>query len=99
MQVDTLLTENMRTPIRADGISKKTCGQRIKTNSTVLRRVLFLSSNPEFYHQYFRPQVILNMDAHSNPRKALKSAQEQEDQRQCRNERDRARCAAETAKD
>ena len=36
------------------------------------------------------------MDAHSNPRGALKSAQEQ-DQRWRRNERDRARCAAETA--
>ena len=36
------------------------------------------------------------MDAHSNPRRALKSAQEQ-DWRWRRNERDRARCAAETA--
>ena len=37
------------------------------------------------------------MDAHSNPRRALKSAQEQEDRRRRRNERDRARRAAETA--
>ena len=37
------------------------------------------------------------MDAHSNPRRALKSAQEQEDRRWRRNERDRARRAAETA--
>ena len=37
------------------------------------------------------------MDAYSNPRRALKLAQEQEDRRRCRNERDRARCAAETA--
>ena len=37
------------------------------------------------------------MDAHSNPRKALKLAQEQEDRRRRRNERDSARRAAETA--
>ena len=37
------------------------------------------------------------MDPHSNPRRALKSAQKQEDRRPCRNERDRARCAPETA--
>ena len=36
------------------------------------------------------------MDAHSNPRRALKSAQEQEDRRRRRNKRDRARRAAET---
>ena len=37
------------------------------------------------------------MDAHSNPRRALKSAQEQEDRRWHRKERDRVRRAAETA--
>ena len=37
------------------------------------------------------------MDAHSNPRKALKLAQGQEDRRRRRNERDNARHAAETA--
>jgi len=36
------------------------------------------------------------MDVHSNPRRALKSAQEQEEQRWHRNERDRAGHAAET---
>ena len=36
-------------------------------------------------------------NAHSNHRRALKSAQEQEDWWRCRNERDRARHAAETA--
>ena len=36
------------------------------------------------------------MDAHSNPRRALKSAQEQENHRRRRNERDRAWRAAET---
>ena len=37
------------------------------------------------------------MDTQSNSRRALKSVQEQEDQRRWRNKRDRARCAAETA--
>ena len=60
-------------------------------------RVLFLSSNPEFYLQCSRLQVVLNMETHSNPRRALKSAQEQEDRRWYRNERDRAWRAAETA--
>ena len=69
------------------------------SNSAVLEssRVLFLTSNSEFYLQCFRLQVVLNMDTQSNPRRALKSAQEQEDRRQHRNERDRARRAAETA--
>ena len=68
------------------------------SNSAVLKsRVLFLTSNPEFYIQCFRLQVVLNMDTQSNPRRALKSAQEQEDRRQRRNERDRARRAAEIA--
>ena len=67
------------------------------SNSTVLEsRVLFLTSNPEFYLQCFKLQVVLNMDTQSNPRRALKSAQEQ-DRRRCRNERDRAQHAAETA--
>ena len=57
---------------------------------------IFLSSNQWFYLQRFRLQVVLNMYAHSNPRIALKSAQEQEDRRWCRNERDRAWRAAET---
>ena len=61
------------------------------------RRVLLLSSTPEFHLQRFRLQVVLNMGAHSNPRRGLKSAQEQEDRRRCRNERDRARRAADTA--
>ena len=39
------------------------------------RRVLFLSSNPEFYLQRIRLQVVLNMDAHSNPRRTLKSVE------------------------
>ena len=62
--------------------------------STVLkfRRVLFLSSNPEFNLQRFRLQVVLNMDAHRNPRRALKSAQEQEDRRKRRNKRQRSTC-------
>ena len=38
----------------------------------------------------------MNMDAHSNPRRVLKLAQKQEDWRRRRNERDRARRAAET---
>ena len=38
-------------------------------------------------HAHANPCV--NMDAHSNPRRALKSAQEQEDWRQHRNKRDR----------
>ena len=68
------------------------------SNSAVLEsRVLFLTSNPEFYLQCFRLQVVLNMDTQSNPRRALKSAPDQEDHRQRRNERDRARRAAETA--
>ena len=87
-------------PIRAGGISKRTRGRRTKTvlESMVLecRSVLLLSSKPEFYLQRFRPQVVLKMDAHSNPRRALRSAQEQEDWRWHRNERDRARRAAET---
>ena len=33
------------------------------------RRVLFLNSNQEFYLQRFRLQIVLNMNAHSNPRK------------------------------
>ena len=37
------------------------------------------------------------MGTQSNPRRALKSAQEQDDRRRRRNERDRGRCAAETA--
>ena len=32
------------------------------------------------------------MDAHSNPKRALKSAQEQEDRQRCRNERGRSTC-------
>ena len=66
--------------------------------STVLEsRVLFPSSNPESYLQCFRLQVVLNMDTQSNPRRALKSAQEQKDRRHRRNERDRAWRATETA--
>ena len=56
------------------------------------------SISPEFYLQRFRLQVVLNMDAHRNPRRALKPAQEQEDRRRCRNERDRAQHPAEIAK-
>ena len=48
----TLLTRTLCTPIRAGGISKRTRGQRIKTVlelcGTQSRRVLLLSSNPEF---------------------------------------------------
>ena len=91
----------MRTPIRAGVISKRTHDQIIKTAlelcGTQSRRVLLLSSNPEFCLQRFRLQVVLNMDAHSNPRRVLKSAQEQEGRRRHRNKRDRARRAAETA--
>ena len=73
-------------------------GQGRYSISTVLEsRVLFLSSNPEFYLQCSRLQVVLNMETHSSPRRALKSAQEQEDRRRPRNERDRARHAAKTA--
>ena len=42
-------------------------------------------------------KVLLNMDAHGNPRRALKSAQEQKDRQRRRIERDRAQRAAETA--
>ena len=94
MQVDALLTRNMRTPTRAGGISKRTRGRRRRYSTVfVPRRVLFLASNPEFYLQRFRLQVILNMNTHSNPRRALKSAQERrsKDRRRRRNERDRAR--------
>ena len=59
-------------------------------------RVLLLSSNQEFYIQSFSLQVLFNMDTHSNPRRALKSVQEQEDWRWRRNEGGRARRAAET---
>ena len=100
MQVDALLTRNMRTPTRAGGISKRTRGRRRRYSTVfVSRRVLFLASNPEFYLQRFRLQVVLNMNTHSNPRRALKSAQERrsKDRRRRRNERDRARRAAETA--
>ena len=34
-------------------------------------RVPFLTSNPEFYRQCFRLEVVLNMDTQSNPRRAL----------------------------
>ena len=72
-------------------------GQRRYSICTVLEsRVLFLSSNPEFYLQCSRLQVVLNMETHSNQRRALKSAQEQEAWRRHRNERDRARRATET---
>ena len=72
-------------------------GQRRYSISMVLEsRVLFLSSNPEFYLQCSRLQVVLNMETHSNPRRALKSVQEQEARRRHRNKRDRARRAAET---
>ena len=70
MQVDALLTRNMRTPTRAGGISKRTRGRSLRRRySTVFtsRRVLFLASNPEFYLQRFRLQVVLNMNTHSNP--------------------------------
>ena len=59
---------------------------------------LLLSPNPEFYSQRFSLHVLFNMGTQSNSRRALKSAQEQEDRRQRRNERDRARRAAETEK-
>ena len=48
--------------------------------------------------KYMDYRATLNMDAHRDPRRALKSAQEQEDWRRHRNERDRVQCAAETAK-
>ena len=72
--------------------------QRQYSNYTVLeyKSVLLLSSKPEFYLHRFRLQVVSNMDAHSNPRRALKSTQEQDRQRH-RNERDKAQRAAETA--
>ena len=58
----TLLTRTLRTPIRAGRISKRTRGHRIKTVlelcGTQSRRVLLLSSNPEFYLQRFRLQVV-----------------------------------------
>ena len=50
------------------------------------------SFNPKHAHA----DPCVNMDAHSNPRRALKSVQEQEDWQRRRNERDRARRAAET---
>ena len=51
------------------------------------------SFNPKHAHA----DLCVNMDVHSNPRRALKSVQEQEDWRRRRNERDRTRRAAETA--
>ena len=73
---------------------KKTWSKWIKM--VLQSRVLLLSSNQEFYIQNFSLQVLFNMDTHSNPRRALKSVQEQEDWRWRRNEGGRARRAAET---
>ena len=94
MQIDTLLIRNIA---RAE----YKCGQNIekehvvrvnKDHTLVYRPTVFLSPNPKFYIQRFSLQVLFNMD----PRRTLKSAQEQEDRRRRRNERDRARRAAET---
>ena len=52
----------------------------------------------KFYLHRFRLQVLLPMDTHTSSRRALKLAQQQEvaeDWRRPRNERDRARHAAE----
>ena len=65
----------------------------VKVNINTLS-VLLLSPNPEFYSQCFSLHILFNMDTQSNPRRALKSAQEQEDQRRQRNETDRAQRAA-----
>ena len=75
----------------------KDCTRTLRYSSLQSGRVLLLSSNPESYLQRFRLQVVLKHGCHSNPRRALKLAQEQEDRRRRRNERDRARRAAETA--
>ena len=93
-QGDTFLTQNI---VHADctwNIKMITWSKTVfKLYGTRLEsRVLFLS----FYLQCFRLQVVLNIDTHRNPRRALKSAQEQEDRWRRRNERDRARHAAET---
>ena len=50
-----------------------------------------------FFSQRFSLHAFFNMDTQINPRRALKSAQVQEDRRRRRNERDRARHVAETA--
>ena len=75
----TLLTRTLRTLIRAGGISKRTRGQRIKTVlelcGTQSRRVLLLSSNPEFFLQRFRLQVVLptaTLEELSNQRRSKK---------------------------
>ena len=75
----TLLTRTLRTPIRAGGISKRTRGQRIKTVLELCgaqsRRVLLLSSNPEFFLQRFRLQVVLptaTLEELSNQRRSKK---------------------------
>ena len=98
MQVDTLLTRNIaHTNLCGQNIEKNTWLNN-KDSTTVLKskRVLLLSSNPDFLFQRFRLQVVLKMDTCSNPRRALKSAQEQEDMWWHRNKRGRVRSAAET---
>ena len=69
----------------------------LKRMSSKLPTVLYprARSNEEFYLHHFGLQVLLNMNAQSCCRRALKSAHEQEDRRQCRNER--VRHAVETA--
>ena len=59
------------------------------------RPIVCQTISPEFYLQRFSLQVLLNMATRSNPRRTLKSAQEQEDQWRRRNKRERARRVAE----
>ena len=72
----TLLTRTLRTPIRAGRISKRTRGQTVlELCGTQSRRVLLLSSNPEFYLQCFRLQVVLptaTLEELSNQRRSKK---------------------------
>ena len=80
----------------ADGILKITLGQQ-STLPYFIVWTLLLS----FYLHRFRLQVLLSMDTQSRYRRALKPVQEREvaeDWRRPRNERDRARRAAETLK-
>ena len=76
MQVDTLLTRNIANtdPCRRN-IEKNTVLELFGIQS---RRVLFLSSNPEFYPQCLWLKFFSNMDAYSSPRRTFKSTQEQE---------------------
>ena len=93
----TLLTRNI-------AHAEFKCGRNIEKNTRSTLPYSSLepyTSLSEFYLHRFRLQVLLPMDTHtSSLRRALKLAQEQEvaeDWRWPRNERDRARRAAETS--